>query len=65
MFNRKALIDFMEEKKISTSSLAKELGVTEGAIRHITSGLKQPSLVLAVRISEKMGRTVDSLIVKN
>ncbi|MBE6639688.1 MAG: helix-turn-helix transcriptional regulator [Ruminococcaceae bacterium] len=64
MFNRKKLTDFMKKQGVSASELARRFGVTEGAIRHITTGLKQPSLAMTVDIAKWMGCTVDELCKK-
>ena len=63
MFNREKLKIFMKQNRISASSLARDLYVSEGCIRHIMSGLKQPSLAMAAQIANKMACTVDSLVI--
>ncbi len=54
----------MKENNITNVALAKKLGVTEGAVRHILVGIKQPSLIIACEIAELMGCTVDELVVR-
>ena len=65
MFNGKKLFDFMKKKGMTNVALAKLLGVSEGAVRHIIVGIKQPSLAMANEIAQMMGCTVDELIVKD
>lgn len=64
MFNRKKLDDYLKKNEISQLGFAKTLGVSEGAVRHILVGLKQPSLALCTLIAEQMGCTVDDLVIK-
>lgn len=64
MFNGKKLSEYMRENGITGVSLAKELGVSEGAIRHIIVGLKQPSLLMTEELAKKIGCTVDELLIK-
>lgn len=64
MFNGKKLSDFMKEKGITNVALAKKLGVSEGAVRHIIAGIKQPSLAMAQELATMMECSVDELIVK-
>ena len=64
MFNGKKLSDFMKEKGMTNVALAKQLGVSEGAVRHIIVGIKQPSLAMANELAHMMGCTVDELIVR-
>ena len=64
LFNGKKLSDFMKEKGMTNVALAKQLGVSEGAVRHIIVGIKQPSLAMANEIAQMMGCTVDELIVR-
>ena len=54
----------MKEKGMTNVALAKQLGVSEGAVRHIIVGIKQPSLAMANEIAQMMGCTVDELIVR-
>ena len=62
MFNGKKLEGYMKEKGITNVALAKQLGVSEGAVRHILVGIKQPSLAMAAELAEMMGCTVDELL---
>lgn len=63
MFDRNKLKQHMEKTGISTAEMARILGVTEGFVRHILTGIKQPSLAMTVEISKKMECTVDDLII--
>ena len=64
MFNGKKLGEYMKEKGITNVALAKTLGVSEGAVRHIIVGIKQPSLAMAGELARMMGCTVDELLIK-
>ena len=64
MFNGKKLAEFMKERGITNVALAKQLGVSEGAVRHILVGIKQPSLYMAGELANMMGCTVDELIIE-
>ena len=64
MFNGKKLEKYLKQNKITNVALAKQLGVSEGAVRHIIVGIKQPSLAMAHEIAQMMGCTVDELIKK-
>lgn len=64
MFNGKKLGDYMKENRITNVALAKTLGVSEGAVRHIIVGIKQPSLAMAGELARMMGCTVDELLIK-
>ena len=63
MFNGIKLAEFPKANGITNVALAKRLGVSEGAVRHIIVGIKQPSLAMACELSELMGCTLDELIV--
>ena len=63
MFNGIKLAEFLKANGITNVALAKKLGVSEGAVRHIIVGIKQPSLAMACELSELMGCTLDELIV--
>lgn len=54
----------MKLNGITNSALAKELNVSEGAIRHIVTGIKQPSLAMTCQFAEMMNCTVDELVIK-
>lgn len=62
MFDKKKLADFMNEKGMTNVALARKLGVSEGAVRHILVGVKQPSLYMATELARMMNCTVDDLI---
>lgn len=64
MFNREKLRCFLDEQRMTNTALANYLGVTEGMVRHILCGLKQPSLAMTVEIARLIGCTVDELVVK-
>lgn len=65
MFDRKKLAYFMKEHNITNVALAKQLCVTEGYVRHILIGQKQPSLHMAFEIAQLMGCQIDDLILKD
>lgn len=62
MFNREKLKKYMKERGMTNVDVARELGVSEGAIRHIVVGIKQPSLYMACTFAKMMNCTVDDLI---
>ena len=64
MFNGKKLGEYMKENGITHAAMAKTLGVSEGAVRHVIVGIKQPSRAMAVEFAGMMGCTVDELVVK-
>ena len=64
MFNRKKFQNYLEKNKISYSELARKFGVSEGTIRHIAVGIKQPSLAMTCDIADLMGCNVDDLLEK-
>lgn len=64
MFNGKKLEKYLRDNDITNVAFAKMLGVSEGAVRHIIVGIKQPSLGMAQEIAQIMGCTVDELIIK-
>lgn len=64
MFNNKKLESYMKSNGITPTVLAARIGVTEGAVRHILIGIKQPSLYLASEIAQMMGCTLDELVHK-
>ncbi len=63
MFNRMKLSEWMEEQELTNCELAKKLGVSESAIRHIRLGIKQPSLGMAVEFAQLMECKLDELVV--
>ena len=64
MFNGAKLAKYLKDNGITNVELAKRLGVSEGAVRHIIVGIKQPSLAMASELAGMMGCTVDELLVK-
>ena len=64
MFNGKKLEKYLKRNGITNVALAKQLGVSEGAVRHILVGIKQPSFAMACELADMMGCTVDELRVK-
>lgn len=62
MFNGKKLGDYLKENGISQLALAKRLGCSEGAVRHIIVGIKQPSLAMLTEIAQMMGCKLDDLV---
>ena len=64
MFDGKKLEKYLKENGITNVALAKQLGVSEGAVRHIIVGIKQPSLAMAQELAQMMGCSVDELIKK-
>ena len=62
MFNGEKLANYMKTNGITNVALAKKLGVSEGAVRHILVGIKQPSLYMACVLARMMGCTVDDLV---
>lgn len=64
MFNGKKLSEYLKNNGISQSALARELGVTEGAVRHIIVGIKQPSLYMATELAKMMGCTIEDLLIE-
>lgn len=63
MFNRMKLSEWMEEQELTNCELAKKLGVSEAAIRHIRLGIKQPSLGMAVELAQLMECKLDDVVV--
>lgn len=61
MFNKEKLRAYLEDNVMSQSELARRLGVTEGTVRHILVGIKQPSFYMACVLADLMGVTLDSL----
>lgn len=62
MFNGEKLLAFLKENGITQAELARTLGVSEGAIRHIIVGIKQPSLYMTCEIAKMMGCSVEELL---
>ena len=63
MFNGKKLKEYLKETGMSQLGLAKRLGCSEGAVRHIIIGLKQPSLAMLTEIARLMGCKLDDLVI--
>ena len=63
MFNRMKLSEWMEEQELTNCERAKQLGVSEAAIRHIRLGIKQPSLGMAVELAQLMECKLDDVVV--
>ena len=62
MFDGEKLKGYMKKHGITNAALARELGVSEGAVRHIIIGIKQPSLYMACVLAKMMNCTVEDLI---
>ena len=63
MFDGKKLEKYLKENGITNVALAKTLGVSEGAVRHIIVGIKQPSLGMAVELAQLMECKLDDVVV--
>ena len=64
MFNGIKLAEYLKANGITNVALAKRLGVSEGAVRHIIVGIKQPSLAMACELAELMGCALDELVIR-
>ena len=64
LFNGKKLDTYLKEQGISQNAFAKQLGCSEGAVRHIIVGLKQPSLAMLGDIARQMDCKLDDLVIK-
>ena len=62
MFNGEKLKNYLRESGVSQNAFAKRLGITEGTLRHIIVGIKQPSLAVATDIARVMGCKIDDLV---
>ena len=62
MFNGEKLKNYLKERGISQLAFAKKLGCSEGAVRHIIVGMKQPSLAMVTDIARVMGCKIDDLV---
>lgn len=58
----KTLAAYFGQDRPSQAEVADTLGITQGYLSLIVSGDRQPSLDLAVRISDLTGVPVDTLI---
>lgn len=65
MFNHSKLKELMESKSITQAELADVAGVSEAGMSYFVRGVKQPSLAVAKRIADKLGVTVDELLIEN
>lgn len=59
----RTLADYFEQTGTSQRALARQLGISKAYISLITSGDRQPSLPLAIRIVELTGVPMESLVV--
>ena len=64
MFNGKKLGEYLKKNGISQNAFAKRLGCSEGAVRHIIVGMKQPSLAMLTEIAKIMNCKLDELVIK-
>lgn len=64
MFNGKKVLAWLREKDMTKVELAFRLGISEGAVRAVLVGVRQPSLVIATKIARMMGVKLDDLIVE-
>ena len=64
MFNSEKLKIYLHSNGLTQSEMARRLGVTEGTVRHIIIGIKQPSFYMACQIADIMNCTLDDLRVK-
>ena len=62
MFKGEKLKNYLKENGISQLAFAKRLGITEGTLRHIIVGIKQPSLAVVTDIACAMGCKIDDLV---
>lgn len=62
MFNGEKLKNYLKDNGISQLAFAKKLGCSEGAVRHIIIGMKQPSLAMVTDIARVMGCKIDDLV---
>lgn len=56
------LPELRKQKGWSQKELGERVGVIQGAISHIETGRKQPSLALAIRLAEELGVSLDELL---
>lgn len=64
MFNHSKLKELMESRSVSQKELADVAGVSEAGMSYFVRGVKQPSLAVAKRIADKLGVTVDELLIE-
>ena len=65
MVDSRKLVELMEERGVSATDLAKQVGVSDAAMSFFKRGIKQPSVEVLVRIAGALGCKVDDLITKN
>ena len=63
MFDRAKLKKHLERYGLSVSQFARDIGVTESAVRQILTGVRQPSLTMAAQIAGLMECTIDDLVI--
>ncbi len=51
-----------QEQGLSHQSLAKKAGVTRAAISHIENGIRKPSLMMALRLSDALGIKLSTIL---
>lgn len=63
---RMRLIDYLKAESLTVADFAEKLGEAENTIRKIVYGQRQPSLPLAIKISDAtQGRTTPSEMLKD
>lgn len=65
MFDGAKLEKVLNERGLSNSALADEVGVSKMFISYLIRGFKQPSLDVLVRICDVLDLKTDDLIKKN
>ncbi len=50
-----------DENHMTQENLAKEVGITTSMIGHIETGMKIPSLAVALKLAEVLNSTVDEM----
>lgn len=60
--NVKKIEEFMQERGMKRTELAKEVGVSEAFITNMLKGFKNPSLEVAKRIANCFNVKIDDLI---
>ena len=62
MFKKEKFKEFLRDHNISMCECARRMFVTEGTIRHIIMGIKQPSLWITCQIALMMGCGLEELV---
>ena len=62
MVNGERIKKLMKEKGLSEYELAKQVGIGQPMVSHITRGLREPSLTVLGRIAQTLGVKVADLI---